>query len=81
MKRAFQAGCVIALALMASGAQAEINVTDDTGRTVRLARPAKRIVTLAPHMAETLYAAGAGARLVGTVDFSDSISPSSVSER
>ena len=52
-------------------ARAEIHVTDDSGRTVRLARPAQRIVTLAPHMAETLYAAGAGERLVGTVEFSD----------
>ena len=61
---------MLALAPLAS-AHAEIKVTDDAGRTVRLARPAQRIVTLAPHMAETLYAAGAGERLVGTVEFSD----------
>jgi iron complex transport system substrate-binding protein len=33
--------------------------------------PATRIVTLAPHLAEMAYAAGAGDRLVGTVAFSD----------
>jgi iron complex transport system substrate-binding protein len=33
--------------------------------------PATRIITLAPHLAEMVYAAGAGDRLVGTVAFSD----------
>ncbi|WP_263770908.1 cobalamin-binding protein [Propionivibrio soli] len=59
------------LALGASPARAEISVIDDAGTTVRLAQPARRIITLAPHMAETLFAAGAGERLVGTVEFSD----------
>jgi iron complex transport system substrate-binding protein len=31
---------------------------DDTGQEVRLKAPAKRIVTLAPHIAESLFAAG-----------------------
>lgn len=48
-----------------------ISVTDDRGRTVRLARPAQRIVTLAPSLAELAYAAGAGGRLVGVARFSD----------
>ncbi len=60
-----------ALCLAIGTAGAEIAVKDDTGATVRLAQPAQRIVTLAPHMAETLYAAGAGAKLVGTVEYSD----------
>ena len=51
-------------------AAAEVVVRDDEGATVRLARPAQRIVTLAPHLVETLYAAGAGEQLVGTVEFS-----------
>ncbi len=46
-------------------------VTDDAGRTVRLAAPARRIVSLAPHATELLYAAGAGARLVGADEFSN----------
>ncbi|MDR2789140.1 MAG: cobalamin-binding protein, partial [Candidatus Accumulibacter sp.] len=52
-------------------ALAEVAVTDGTGATVRLKEPAQRIITLAPHLAETLFAAGAGDRLVGTVDYSD----------
>jgi iron complex transport system substrate-binding protein len=38
---------------------------------VRLAAPAARIVTLAPHLAEIAFAAGAGEKLVGAVRFSD----------
>lgn len=52
-------------------AQAEIVVRDDAGRDVRLKAPARRIVTLAPHSAESLYAAGAGDYLIGTVEYSD----------
>ena len=52
-------------------ASAEVVVQDDLGNTVRLAQPAKRIIALAPHMAETLFAAGAGSKLVGTVEYSD----------
>lgn len=50
---------------------AEVSVVDDSGATLRLAQPARRIVTLAPHLAETLFATGAGDKLVGTVEFSD----------
>jgi iron complex transport system substrate-binding protein len=59
------------LVLVAGLARAEVSVDDDAGVPVRLDRPAQRIVTLAPHLAETLFAAGAGGRLVGAVDFSD----------
>ncbi|WP_412478591.1 cobalamin-binding protein [Azonexus sp. IMCC34839] len=52
-------------------ARADIALKDDTGQEVRLKAPAKRIIALAPHIAESLYAAGAGAQLVGTVDYSD----------
>ncbi len=51
--------------------RAEIIVRDDTGAFVRLAAPAQRIVSLAPHITETLFAAGAGERIVGAVDYSD----------
>ena len=66
MKRWF---CLVALAVTA--ARAAVVVRDDTGATVRLAAPARRIVSLAPHVTETLFAAGAGARLVGAVEYSD----------
>ena len=52
-------------------AHADLVFKDDTGREIRLKAPAKRIITLAPHATELLYAAGAGDRLVGTVDYSD----------
>ena len=46
-------------------------LADDRGTMVRLAAPAARIVTLAPHLAEIVFAAGAGEKLVGAVRFSD----------
>jgi len=64
--------CVSLLLLLGvAGVRAEVSVSDDTGREVRLARPAQRIVSLAPHITELLFSAGAGDRLVGAVDFSD----------
>lgn len=60
------------LALLPTLAQAEaITVTDDLGRELRLAEPARRIVSLAPHVTELLYAAGAGEQVVGAVSYSD----------
>jgi iron complex transport system substrate-binding protein len=59
------------LALATFSVHAEVVVQDDTGATVRLAQPARRIVSLAPHITETLYAAGASERLVGAVEYSD----------
>ncbi|HEU4411877.1 MAG TPA: ABC transporter substrate-binding protein [Polyangiaceae bacterium] len=44
---------------------------DDLGRLVRLEREPQRIVSLMPANTETLYALGAGPRLVGRDDFSD----------
>lgn len=62
----------ILLALLAAGtANAAITVTDDAGRTVTLAAPAHRIVSLAPNITDALFAAGAGAYVVGTSRFSD----------
>ena len=51
--------------------QAGITVLDDTGQRVVLAQPAQRIVSLAPHITELLFAAGASAQLVGVSEFSD----------
>ncbi len=57
--------------IFSAQADAPIKVVDDAGRTVALARPAQRIVSLAPHITEMLFSAGAGERIVGTVDFSN----------
>lgn len=59
-----------ALLLMWCSASAA-QVLDDYGRRIELASPARRIVSLAPHLTETLYAAHAGGRLVGAAEFSD----------
>jgi len=48
-------------------AHAAVVAVDDAGQTVELARPAMRIVALAPHVTELLFAAGAGAKVVGVV--------------
>ncbi len=64
-------GWLTVLGLFCAVAQAEVSVRDDSGTTVRLLQPARRIVSLAPHATENLYAAGARARLVGAVDYSD----------
>jgi iron complex transport system substrate-binding protein len=61
----------LALLIAATFAQADIAVTDDRGQALRLAQPAQRIVSLAPHITELLFAAGAGSKLVGTVAYSD----------
>lgn len=64
--------CLLAAAvLLCAGAQAEVSVNDDTGRRITLPSPATRIVSLAPHATELLFAAGAGSRVVGVSDYSD----------
>ncbi len=48
-----------------------VTLIDDRGRSLSLAQPAQRIVSLAPHVTELLYAAGAGDRVIAVVEFSD----------
>lgn len=53
------------------GTSHAFELRDDRGAVVRFAAPAQRIIALAPHLAEIVFAAGAGDKLVGTARFSD----------
>jgi iron complex transport system substrate-binding protein len=55
----------------AAPAIAPLVVTDDTGHTVTLPAIPTRIVSLAPGATEMLFAAGAGKRVIATVEYSD----------
>jgi iron complex transport system substrate-binding protein len=52
-------------------AHAAVTVQDDLGRSLSLAHLPLRIVSLAPGATEMLFAAGAGARVIATVAYSD----------
>ena len=49
---------------VASTDTAAVSVTDDLGRTVTLAKPARRIACLSPSLTELLFAVGCGDTLV-----------------
>jgi iron complex transport system substrate-binding protein len=71
MRVAPAAAVVAAVLAAASPARAEVSVTDGLGRTVRLAAPARRILTLAPSITEAAFAVGSGGRGVGASAYSD----------
>jgi len=52
-------------------AGAGVSLTQADGSTLELGTPAKRLVTLSPHLAELVYAAGAGRHLIATVEYSE----------
>ncbi len=71
---ALRAGAALLAAVLLGqpcSANAQIELTDDAGQRIVLAEPARRIVSLAPHITEILFAAGAGERVVGVVAYSD----------
>ena len=52
-------------------AAAPVVLGNADGTVVELQDPARSLVTLSPHLAELVYAAGAGDRLAATVEFSE----------
>lgn len=71
LARASLAFLALFLGLSTAFANPEIRAVDDRGREIALAASAARIVSLAPHATELVFAAGAGNRLVGVTTFSD----------
>jgi iron complex transport system substrate-binding protein len=76
------AACALALAALAASASAAaaapgassavpLRLGDDEGHTLLLPRGARRIVSVAPHLTELLFAAGLGERVVGVDAWSD----------
>jgi iron complex transport system substrate-binding protein len=65
-KLLFAAACLLAL-----HASAAITVNDDDGKPVTVQKPALRVISLAPHVTEMVYAAGGSERLIAAVEYSD----------
>ncbi|MDB6091468.1 MAG: transporter substrate-binding protein [Gammaproteobacteria bacterium] len=61
----------IALGAWTVAQAAPLIVHDDTGQRVTIPKPPQRIVSLAPSATEMLFAAGAGAHVIATVEFAD----------
>lgn len=62
---------MLAASAWPQASQARVVAVDDAKHQVRLAQPARRIISLAPHATELLFAAGAGAYLVAVSDYSN----------
>ncbi len=70
LRRCLAVGLLLPHVSLAAGETA-VAVVDDVGRRVHLSAPARRIVSLAPHLTELVHAAGAGRYLVGVDSASD----------
>tara|TARA_B110000003_G_C16591734_1_gene512129 strand:- start:70 stop:957 length:888 start_codon:yes stop_codon:yes gene_type:complete len=62
---------MIILAWLSVVTAAEVVVVDDNGQQIKLAVPAKRIVSLAPNITEVLFHIGAGEKIVGADEYSN----------
>jgi iron complex transport system substrate-binding protein len=68
---ALAALAALILLLRLAAPAAALEARDDRGHTLRLAAPATRIISIAPHLTEIAFAAGAAAKLVAVSEFSD----------
>jgi len=71
MSRVFFLLAFFSSALMANELPSKITVIDDTGVSVVLSQPAKRLVVLGPNLIESLYEIGAGDYILGASEYSD----------
>lgn len=71
LSSAWLAAMLTATIAAADPASTAVSTVDDSGHKISLPAPARRIVSLAPHATELLFAAGAGARVVGVSAYSD----------
>lgn len=62
---------LLCLLFIAIDTRAETILIDDVGREIRLAHLPAKIVSLAPHVTELLFAAGATGQVIGAVNYSD----------
>jgi iron complex transport system substrate-binding protein len=64
--------CASAEKLVAAASQGSFRtVSDETGRTVRIPVPVRRVVSLAPSITESIYALGLESLLVGDTNYCD----------
>ena len=59
------------LSLIWSASLQAIEVVDDVGHTIQINKPAQRIISLAPHVTELLFEAGAGQKIIGVDQYSN----------
>jgi len=57
--------------MLVLNAHAAITVVDDDGNQVTLQKPAQRVIAMAPHVTELLFAAGGAERIIAAVAYSD----------
>jgi len=71
MRMIVMVGAVALCLGLHTAAAAPVVAVDTMGTRVALSQPARRIISLAPHATELLFAAGAGDRVVGVLSPAD----------